>query len=43
MSHRNTVTISQTDGVTSLDGLTIDGGKVFVLIVAQHSFLGTIG
>ena len=42
MSHRDAVAISQTNGITCLDGLPINGSQVFVLVVTQHSFLSTI-
>ena len=42
MTHRDAVAICQTYGVTSLDGLTIDGSQVLVLIVAQNGFLRSV-
>ena len=43
MSHGDTIPIDETDGITSLNLLTIDGCKILVLIVTEHSFLCSIG
>ena len=43
MAHSNTITIDETDGITCLNLLTINGGEIFVLIVTEHSFLCSIG
>ena len=42
MTHSYTIAIDETDGITCLNLLTIDGCEVLVLIVAEHSFLRTI-
>ena len=43
MSHRNAVTVSQSDSIACFDFLTINRSEILILVVAKYSFHGTIG
>ena len=43
MSHLDAVAVGKSDGIARLYGLSIDGGQVLVLIVAEYGFQRSIG
>ena len=42
MAHGDAVAVSQTDFISYIYGLTVDGGLILILIVTQHSFFCSI-
>ena len=42
MPHGDSVAIGQTDFITCFNLLPINRSKIFILVVAQHCFLGAV-